>query len=374
MEEAGNGTSLGGDVRKNCGSVPTDRPYQVSYTDHILEVLQDIAPCVNLLWGIGGPGAGANDAQSRVQAAMSALQNANPRLSVKQTPSEDGLFREIYRNPGRYDASLWFSSATKYRLWVNQTATLFYERAGDYFHYPKIQAAIENALLVSQLGGTANPGLQISLHKLPNIDVGMPTAKETRFNNRGPDSFDYFDHSGSDMIMFGLTLSALSVMQLIVAEKRSGTLKIMRVMGLRESVGDLISPVGRIHHVHGTNRSWYICRKFRHNFSTNLSMIEGWSEVRKKLIPVPQFGSGVVIWVGGRPGNVEGIGCAPLRWRAKILVNVPADHGARLDFFQRSGSRSLTRASSPVISIFFKSRSCICRAAVVPGSLCLSHL
>lgn len=48
--------------------------------------------------------------------------------------------------------------------------------------------------------------------------------------------YDYFDQTGDTMILFGLTLSAVSVMQLMIAEKRTGTLKNMRIVGLRESV------------------------------------------------------------------------------------------------------------------------------------------
>ena len=106
---------------------------------------------------------------------------------------------------------------------MNQTNAFLYERTGDYFHYAKVQAAIENALLDTEEGVLSAEGsrLVLEIKKLPNVDTGMPTKQAMRFNPDGPEVYDYFDRTGDTMILFGLTLSAVSIMQLLIAEKRS---------------------------------------------------------------------------------------------------------------------------------------------------------
>ena len=48
------------------------------------------------------------------------------------------------------------------------------------------------------------------------------------------DDSSYFDFLGVTCFLFGLILSGISVINLIVAEKKSGALKVLRVMGMKE--------------------------------------------------------------------------------------------------------------------------------------------
>ena len=156
----------------------------------------DLFPCVQLLWG------GTNDPVSTTggttiagSAAISRLIQANGGGSskIQQALDENQLFGEIFRHPGRFDAAVWFFSDKKYRLWVNQTAAALYERHGDYFHYAKIQTAIENAIMDAESPGDAvllhgGPRLELDLKKLPNVDTGMPSKQAMRYNPDGPET------------------------------------------------------------------------------------------------------------------------------------------------------------------------------------------
>ena len=95
-----------------------------------MKVLEDLHPCMNLLWGSGATTSSNTNNFATPDTVISMLKSINPSLKIKKIQTEDQIFREIYRNPGKYDASIWFSSERKYRLWVNQTAALFYERNG----------------------------------------------------------------------------------------------------------------------------------------------------------------------------------------------------------------------------------------------------
>eukprot|EP00392_Amoebophrya_sp_AT5.2_P011310 g11387.t1 len=214
--------------------------YYAEFTRH-----NELYPCFNLLYG-GAAGTGgdvrAAAVAERLKANIGEAAGADHGFRAKQASSEDELFAAVYREPGRYDMSVWFSTDTKYRLWVNDTAGELYERYGDYFHYVKAQAAIENALLEVQAASassapvttSAAPSLDLLLRRLPNIDPGMPTKLELEYDFKARRTFSYFDDMGAVIILFALTLSGSSVMHMVVREKRAGTLKLMRVMGLRE--------------------------------------------------------------------------------------------------------------------------------------------
>ncbi len=57
---------------------------------------------------------------------------------------------------------------------MNQTAAELYERYGDYFHYAKVQGAVENAMLESDVtvsqsntASAASPLVDLGMRKLP---------------------------------------------------------------------------------------------------------------------------------------------------------------------------------------------------------------
>jgi len=140
------------------------------------------------------------------QRVVTELKRTNPELRESSVTTEQDLFRNTYRNLGRFDTSVWFrdahSEATltspeleaaltgrKYTLWVNQTAAELYSRVGDYFHYAKVQSAVENAILAADYGSES--GVEVLLEKLPIADPGSPTDRETTWNHKGNPTFAY---------------------------------------------------------------------------------------------------------------------------------------------------------------------------------------
>jgi hypothetical protein len=181
----------------------------------------------------------------------------NNNAKFEEVDTEEAMFGQMYLNPGVYDTAVWFTSqddqytlddrqhqldyeannlnlvsSNKYTMWVNDTAAKGYERMGDYYHYVKVQSALENAILRVEFG--ADAGLNIDLEKLPSLDNGQPKPFQIEKNNLGVFNYSYFDDIGCLMLFFGLILSAISVIQLVIGEKRSGALKLLRVMGMRE--------------------------------------------------------------------------------------------------------------------------------------------
>ncbi len=227
--------------------------------------LESLSPCVELVWGVSATASAAY--KTLVQGAMAkltewntgagfsevsdtfnadtfmtkprqvlALDAANVATSASgngEAASSEALFRLSYRNQGKYDTMIWFwedsSGSTgaitpkrRYQLWVNGTASEIYERHGDYFHYSKVQGAVENALLSAAggSGGADDPLVDLSSTKLPILhDTNNVEISGTNWNLNGPSSFPYFDRTGVLILMLGLILSCTTVMQVVVREK-----------------------------------------------------------------------------------------------------------------------------------------------------------
>mgnify|MGYP006422927911 CR=1 FL=1 len=64
--------------------------------------------------------------------------------------------------------------------------------------------------------------MTLDLRRVENIDIKDPGGtSEVREGYLGDFSFDYFDSAGSQILIFGLTLASISIIQLVMTEKKS---------------------------------------------------------------------------------------------------------------------------------------------------------